>query len=104
MRLTPLEPEFGWGDKDEPGRRPPIRASADSSPMSMRASSGTQRASIRMTSVISLTKVPGVAGEERSGGHAGLHVIAKHEFFRMRLEVQLSRQIRHSVSPNIVSQ
>ena len=57
-----------------------------------------------MTSVISLTKVPGVAGEERSGSHAGLHVIAKHEFFGMRLEVQLSRQIRHSVNPNIVSQ
>ena len=57
-----------------------------------------------MTSVISLTKVPGVAGEERSGSHAGLHVIAKHELFGMRLEVQLSRQIRHSVNPNIVSQ
>ena len=56
-----------------------------------------------MTSVISLTKVPGVAGEERSGSHAGLHVIAKHELFRVWIEVQLSGEIRHVENPDVVA-
>ena len=55
-------------------------------------------------SVILRMKVPGGAGEERSGGGAGLYVIAKHELLGMRLEVHLPRKVRDSVSPNVMPQ
>jgi hypothetical protein len=42
----------------------------------MRASWGTQRASIRMTSVILRMKVPGAGGRAKDGGEAGIRLLA----------------------------